>query len=544
MGGTKSKTKSNSLITSSAIITGSLVAAVLITGSVLSSVHVNAETEATDEVNITVPVSCSMNGTVGTVHTATIANGLYSGATDSDYENGIGTTTLSVFCNDNNGFSIYAIGYTGDTLGNNNLVGTNTNLTIPTGVYQSGDTTSKWSMKVSAGTDSGDTTNHPLTIDNNFGNFHAVPGENDGYMRVAHKDSFTAMSGTPSGATLTTTYDVYISATQAADTYTGQVKYVMVHPYMQDDGNAPIAINPPASCVTPVPNITYMQQVTPANRDTILSTMTLDTQYYLVDSRDNKTYCVARLADGNIWMTQNLDHDIDSTKTYTSADTDIPTDWTPVASTHATSDTEWDYDMDDTDSWGFYHAQSYDPGKLYWNGTLSPNSSNNQTSSTGDSHYHLGNYYNWPAAVAMDDISGLAYDTLVDQSICPAGWTLPRVGDGEDTFAVLWEEYNFYSRSFTDTNNNSQWDTGESALWTSPLYFTPSGNWYGELHGVGRFGAFLPPINYDGISIYDASFNVSGYSDPMEYENTIYGDSIRCVARPVTANISGLWSHS
>ena len=62
MGGTKSKTKSNSLITSSAIITGSLVAAVLITGSVLSSVHVNAETEATDEVNITVPVCEGVKG--------------------------------------------------------------------------------------------------------------------------------------------------------------------------------------------------------------------------------------------------------------------------------------------------------------------------------------------------------------------------------------------------------------------------------------------------------------------------------------------------
>ena len=312
------KTKSRSSSHPELIALGGVIALTLLSGAVLTSSKVNADNDSVvDDVSITVPVSCTMSGTGMNTHTAALPNGIYSGGTE-EYASGIGSTTLSVFCNDNNGFSIYAIGYTGDTLGNNNLVGTNTNLTIPTGVYQSGDTTSKWSMKVSAGTDSGDTTNHPLTIDNNFGNFHAVPGENDGYMRVAHKDSFTAMSGTPSGATLTTTYDVYISATQAADTYTGQVKYVMVHPYMQDDGNAPIAINPPASCVTPVPNITYMQQVTPANRDTILSTMTLDTQYYLVDSRDNKTYCVARLADGNIWMTQNLDHDIDSTKTYTS----------------------------------------------------------------------------------------------------------------------------------------------------------------------------------------------------------------------------------
>ena len=50
----------------------------------------------------------------------------------------------------------------------------------------------------------------------------------------------------------------------------------------------------------------------------------------VIDQRDGKKYWVTRLADGNIWMTQNLDFDIvadeqDSTviKTLTSEDTDL-----------------------------------------------------------------------------------------------------------------------------------------------------------------------------------------------------------------------------
>ena len=95
-------------------------------GMVLASSRVSADdTYVVDEINITVPVSCSLSGTGMTSHTATIENGRYV----SD----IGTTTLKAFCNDTNGFAIYANGYTGDTLGNNKLIGSSTSSEIVTG---------------------------------------------------------------------------------------------------------------------------------------------------------------------------------------------------------------------------------------------------------------------------------------------------------------------------------------------------------------------------------------------------------------------------
>ncbi|MBQ3433354.1 hypothetical protein IJG22_03640, partial [Candidatus Saccharibacteria bacterium] len=84
----------------------------LLTGTILASNTVSADdTEVIDQVRLTVPVACTMSGT-GTTHTATLNPGTYSGESGSEYENGIGKTTLTAICNDDNGFAIYAIGFT------------------------------------------------------------------------------------------------------------------------------------------------------------------------------------------------------------------------------------------------------------------------------------------------------------------------------------------------------------------------------------------------------------------------------------------------
>ena len=79
------------------LLTGGLVGITTCTGLVLTSVTTFADNDsATDDVNITVPVACTMTGTIasGQEHTATLQPGTYSGASSSAYENGIGKTTL------------------------------------------------------------------------------------------------------------------------------------------------------------------------------------------------------------------------------------------------------------------------------------------------------------------------------------------------------------------------------------------------------------------------------------------------------------------
>ena len=87
---------------------------VLMLGIILASNTVLADdnTSVVDEINITVPVSCTISGTGMNTHNANINNGLY--------EENIGTTTLHAFCNDNEGLAIYAAGYTGNEVGGEN----------------------------------------------------------------------------------------------------------------------------------------------------------------------------------------------------------------------------------------------------------------------------------------------------------------------------------------------------------------------------------------------------------------------------------------
>ena len=214
-----------------------LSSVVALTGTILASNTVSADdnTSVVDQINITVPISCTLSGNGMTSHNAEINNGLY--------EPNIGTTTLHAFCNDNEGFAIYAAGYTGNEVGgtnSNKLVGTTAsgNATIESGIATTAGNPdiSNWAMKLAISQDSGDTTStNAFTIDSDtegpFSTYHTVPNE---YTKVAHKNSGTDMTATTGGVKLTTTYAAYISKTQPADTYSGQVIYTLVHPASEE----------------------------------------------------------------------------------------------------------------------------------------------------------------------------------------------------------------------------------------------------------------------------------------------------------------------
>ncbi|MBR3256563.1 hypothetical protein IKG10_02765 [Candidatus Saccharibacteria bacterium] len=195
----------------------------LLSGSILSSSTAFADDSIIDQVNVTVSVSCTMSGTGMNSHTATVTNGTY--------QSEIGTTTLKAFCNDNEGFAIYAIGFTEDQYtgeDHTKLIGAVNNQKITTGTATSGNT-SNWAMKLA--TISSPTPAYPITLDNGYSSYSQVP---DTYTKVAHRDSGTDVGTSATGSELTTTYAAYISKTQAADTYNGKVKYTLVHPSSEE----------------------------------------------------------------------------------------------------------------------------------------------------------------------------------------------------------------------------------------------------------------------------------------------------------------------
>ncbi len=189
------------------------------------------------DVAVDVPAACTIAGTVDTPHTREMESGTY--------REDIGTTTFKVICNDNSGFSVYAVGYSNEKIGNNKMLATVSGELAPsfdivTGTASSGST-SNWAMKLSpvAGT-------YAPTIlsdtNGSFSSYHVVP---ESYARVA---TFPNGTDGTNGSAFTSTYATYVTSAQPSGTYSSKVKYTIVHPANEA---APLSPQPSTpKCIT------------------------------------------------------------------------------------------------------------------------------------------------------------------------------------------------------------------------------------------------------------------------------------------------------
>ena len=131
------------------IIPGALVSLTAVTGILLSSITINAtdgNDSITDELEVTVDSACTMMG--GASGTSTTDNTFTASIDPGTYEEISGSKLVTV-CNDNAGYSLYAIGYSGDEYTGDThtaLIGANSIGNISTGTTGNN---SYWAMKLS-----------------------------------------------------------------------------------------------------------------------------------------------------------------------------------------------------------------------------------------------------------------------------------------------------------------------------------------------------------------------------------------------------------
>ena len=226
---------------------------VLVLGALYSGASFAVQTCTTDEqtgqvtctnsatASVTVAAACSFSRTTG--------SGEYTGILANNASVEVTGSTFSTTCNDPGGYAIYAIGYGNNTFGNTDLIFDNDpdNANKITTSSNPGSNTSYWQMKLAAGTG-----NHPV-LENGYGSYSAVPSTYTKVASYASADMGTAQ-------TVTATYKAAASATQPAGTYTGAVKYTMVHP----NTNIP---NQPYDCASG--NICYFPNAGNTTADTM-----------------------------------------------------------------------------------------------------------------------------------------------------------------------------------------------------------------------------------------------------------------------------------
>jgi len=637
------------------LIPGSIVGVTMLAGGILTLPATRADGSDTSvsTATITVPVACSMIGVVDTPHTAEIPNGIDSRGSGY-YPDGIGQTTLKAYCNDSEGFSIYAVGYSDDTIGNTYLrdatLGQDED--IQTSTTFSG-TDSAWAMKI--GVTSG---NYPAIVagsssdtekesgDLDYSTWQAVPSS---YARVAYRnaatDINTASIASAEGSSITTTYAAYISTTQKAGTYVGQVKYTLVHPASEEPlqpqtatsgcinyfANASTAVgemgcqtisssatsatllagnfsrtgygfagwsdsydyatNTNAKFYGPQEYITFTagqytgtndglalyavwvksagniqswngcSSLTAANQATNIFSQSITA---LTDQRDSQTYAVAKLADGQCWMIENLRLESTNSDNSTGA----------LAQGYGTSSTYGNFSgLADAEAANFTGNTSSataatTANSLYYAGTQSgtatidisqtsyagfrmPRYNNTNTSArastpttNSSAMYSYGNYYTWAAAMAntgyyntttMTD--GYTPSEAANTSLCPTGWRLPygrNTANSKGTTAGGFSYLDTQLGGTGATSNSSTTPTGDamSKAWRAfPNNFLYSGYFNtSSANSRGSYGYYWSSTadsgNYSyGLSLY-SSYVFPGTNSTSKNR----GSSIRCVS--------------
>ena len=467
-------------------MTGCLILATIISGITLSSSYTHAEnTKETSNVAVKVNTSCTLMG--GSDGTGTAGSYVYSATIEPGSSQEINGSKLVVLCNDPNGYSLYAIGYSNDshvTPTNTQMIGSNGN--IDTGLMPDTPTTStpsSWAMKLAEV--SGVVA---PTILNNFNNYHVIPAT---FTQIAKYTSSTVLP-TSAGAAVQTKYQVYISSGQAADTYIGKVKYTMVHP---NDAAAP--------STKTIADATYMQEVgeCPAS-------LTTGMVYELTDTRDNQTYRVAKLKDGNCWMLQNL-------KLGRSTST--------LTLTPANSDVDSNYTLNNKlPSPGKFHAYTVD-GVEYQNNSTEYYCTGDGTASDWESCY-----YNWYTATAGTGTTYIASQGQnVNNSICPAGWTLPTTPQSQ----ALYNQYPSAAQMEVANPTTTKENTPTVGQVTSTPGFLFSGAYStGGAYSLGADGNYWSRTAVSaqrGDFLYVDTTRV----DPAGNATKYLGFTVRCVAK-------------
>ena len=589
----------------------------------LSSSPTSAESRSA---SVTVGSACTLSAVENTAHTATIP----SGTNQSD----IGRTTFSMVCNDSGGFSIYAIGYGSNELGNTKLIASINGSAAPsydinTGSNASG-TPSSWAMKLTPGTNL--TSSNIL---NGYGSYSVIPSS---YTKVATLVPSTAVTNT---STLEATYRVNVASTQPAGNYNGKVRYVMVNPntnvpnepktcdagkicYWPNAGNEVTdsmgdqtltelegkdqsqcffgednAYHCPALDDMPDngyyttklwasnfrrpgygfagwnteydysgtnygPNETFVtenggvsfyaiwvQSSGNLQNWTGCSGLSIGQVTALTDLRDNDTYAVAKLADGNCWMIENLRLDYDALNNsdgilaegYGGAfaglaqpETSLFWSTLPTAANHATNSL---YSSDGSTSisiggsdYPAYRMPRYNNNNTNTNSSVNPNMNISNMTDIDQNVYSYGNYYNFAAGLANTnhyssissvDSNGFTSETS-PTSICPSGWMLPygrTTGNGATSGG-------YHALNQAIENGYIANEEAGKRIRAYPNNFVYSGvlnNNSIQLRGV--MGAYLTPSVWSNYTAYyfNAMYASPGSSNYSKY----VGMAVRCV---------------
>ena len=324
-------------------------------------------------------------------------------------------------------------------------------------------------------------------------------------------------------------------ATQASGTYTNVVNFYAV----TNVGPMSLLDAFIASDAEQINGYYKMQDMTSSICNAVDNSL-IPSELQLIDERDNKLYWVAKLADGNCWMTQNLDlaggtvlsaddTDVDSSyiSSFTTSNNLTKTNDTLVLPASAVKNSD-NNNLTDSSQFSINnYAYVYNSGN---------------TTGCGASGQNIPcySYYSWDVATLGSGRSISTDNTDAPYSICPKGWKLPSTYNGSGTAA---EATDFRALMIAlggsnsiQTYNSSTSPTG-AAMYnaikagTAPNFLLAGYYNSGSFYYGGSYGFYWPSTSSSSSSNARLLTFKSSDVDSASGDSRRYGFSVRCLLR-------------
>ncbi|MBO7718429.1 InlB B-repeat-containing protein [Candidatus Saccharibacteria bacterium] len=268
----------------------------------------------------------------------------------------------------------------------------------------------------------------------------------------------------------------------------------------------------------------------------------------LKDARDANVYAVAKLADSNCWMIENLR--LDNTAAHNSDGTlaqGYNSSFIGLANPEVAN-----FGAGSTVSNSLYSTDGSTVAPVITGSSTGyrfPRYNNQNTANpTADMNawdnnsniYSLGNYYTWAAAIADTSYYDTGNESVVNTSICPSGWHLPIGGSSANAANSEFWGLSVGVMGFAPANGSSYQDseinidgkTAAQVFRSYPNNMIYSGRFYNSAPlNRGSYGWYLSSTAYNSGNLYDLAFGgVYGVAtiDGTGYKNI--GLPVRCLA--------------
>ncbi|MBQ1564248.1 InlB B-repeat-containing protein [Candidatus Saccharibacteria bacterium] len=284
--------------------------------------------------------------------------------------------------------------------------------------------------------------------------------------------------------------------------------YAIWVPAEKDNSSNPIALQNWTGCSN-LTATTFNNGILTVGKNTITA---------LTDTRDNNIYTIARLADGNCWMTENLrlDDSVELSSTHTNNPalplTNSYADQTTSNHLSSSSDfSEWCY-SDTTDCIEQSMLNTQNTAHTTVSPAFSQEFTYNRHANFNDSVASYGNYYNKYSANA-----GNIYNQWIQNGdICPTGWRLPTgyQTDENGSFSrldvIMGGNGDNQQSSFEASNN---WRSFPNNFIYAGKIINDQNSWRGEIGAYwGSNSVSYMGLTKDGVELNFASWSHRGMS--------------------------------